>query len=251
MTSTFESLAALITLVTLEIVLGIDNIIFLTILSSRLPESTRYTAQRLGLGLALVTRVLLLLSISLLTQLTAPLFSLLGHEFSGKDLVMLAGGLFLLAKSTTEIINNVEDRPEHGAAHPGGSKAGRKGAFWGSLAGVVIQIGLLDIVFSLDSVITAIGMSNQVPVMVLAIAIAIVIMMLFARWVSQFVERHPSLKILGLSFLLLIGFSLMAEGLGQEIPKGYIYFSMFFAMLVELINMRYRRTHPSGENSPG
>jgi predicted tellurium resistance membrane protein TerC len=237
---TFESFAALITLVVLEIVLGIDNIVFLTILSSKLPASNRYKAQRIGLGVALVTRVLLLLSLSFLTQFIAPLFSLFGHDFSGKDVVLLVGGLFLLAKSTTEIINNVENKEEVQAeANQGGRRRGSA-----SFVGVVIQIGLLDIVFSLDSVITAVGMSNQIPIMVIAISIAIGVMMLFSEWISKFIEKHPSLKILALSFLLLIGFSLVSESLGQEIAKGYIYFSMFFAVLVEAINMRYRQTHP-------
>ncbi len=233
---TFESLAALITLTVLEIVLGIDNIVFLTILSGKLPPSSRFKAQRVGLALALVTRILLLLSLSFLTQFIAPLFNLFGHDFSGKDIILLIGGLFLLAKSTTEIINNVENKEAHA------QESRRSGA--ASFAGVVIQIGLLDIVFSLDSVITAVGMSNQIPIMIIAITIAIGVMMIFSGWISQFIERHPSLKILALSFLLLIGFSLVTESLGQEISKGYIYFSMFFAVLVEAINMRYRKTHP-------
>jgi predicted tellurium resistance membrane protein TerC len=232
-----ESAIALLTLVLLEIVLGIDNIVFLTILSGKLPKENRSKAQRMGLGLAVITRIGLLCSISLLTRLTAPLFDVFGHAVTGKDIVMLAGGLFLLAKSTTEIQENLEN---HEHAEEVREKQKKKQA---TLWGVVIQIALLDIVFSLDSVITAVGISNQLGVMITAILIAVGVMILFAPTLSNFIDQHPSLKILALSFLMLIGFSLMAEGMGQEIPKGYIYFSMFFAIFVELINMRYRKVN--------
>lgn len=232
-----ESAVALITLILLEIVLGMDNIIFLTILSGKLPVEVRVKAQRMGLGLAVVTRIGLLFSLTLLTRLTSPLFGVFGHEVTGRDLVMLAGGLFLLAKSTTEIQENLEYHDHREEAQ---AKQKRKAAtFWG----VIIQIALLDIVFSLDSVITAVGISNQLWVMITAILLAVIVMILFAPTLSAFIDKHPSLKILALSFLMLIGFSLFAEGLGQEIPKGYIYFSMFFAILVEMINMRYRKVN--------
>ncbi len=232
-----ESAVALITLILLEIVLGMDNIIFLTILSGKLPVEVRTKAQRMGLGLAVITRIALLFSLTLLTRLTSPLFGVFGHEVTGRDLVMLAGGLFLLAKSTTEIQENLEyhdHRVETQAKHKR-----RAVTFWG----VIIQIALLDIVFSLDSVITAVGISNQLWVMITAILLAVIVMILFAPTLSAFIDKHPSLKILALSFLMLIGFSLFAEGLGQEIPKGYIYFSMFFAIAVEMINMRYRKVN--------
>ena len=233
-----EPVIALLTLVLLEIVLGIDNIVFLTILSGKLPKENRYTAQRLGLGLAVVTRIGLLFSISLLAKLTNPLFTVFSHEVTGRDIVMLAGGLFLLAKSTIEIQENLEYH-EHKEEVRAKEKK-RATTLWG----VVVQIALLDIVFSLDSVITAVGISNNMPVMITAIIIAVGVMIFFAPKISDFIEGHPSLKILALSFLMLIGFSLVAEGFGQEIPKGYIYFSMFFAIFVELINMRYRKVHP-------
>ena len=233
-----EPVIALLTLVLLEIVLGIDNIVFLTILSAKLPKENRYQAQRLGLGLAVVTRIALLFSISLLAKLTNPLFHVFSHEVTGRDIVMLAGGLFLLAKSTIEIQENLE---YHGHVEEVRAKEKKRAStFWG----VIVQIALLDIVFSLDSVITAVGISNNMPVMVTAIIIAVGVMVFFAPKISDFIESHPSLKILALSFLMLIGFSLVAEGFGQEIPKGYIYFSMFFAIFVELINMRYRKVHP-------
>ncbi|MBI9049317.1 MAG: TerC family protein [Anaerolineaceae bacterium] len=231
----FESAIALITLILLEVVLGIDNIIFLTILSGKLPKENRYQAQRLGLGLAVVTRIGLLFSISLLAKLTDPLFSVFSHEVTGREIVMLAGGLFLLAKSTIEIQENLEYHDHKEEVRDKEKK--RTSTFWG----VIVQIALLDIVFSLDSVITAVGISNQLWVMITAIVIAIGVMILFAPKISDFIENHPSLKILALAFLMLIGFSLVAEGFGQEIPKGYIYFSMFFAIFIEMINMRYRK----------
>ena len=232
-----QAALALVTLVLLEIVLGIDNIVFLTILSGKLPKEVRANAQRLGLGAAVITRIALLFSLSLLTRLTNPLFSVFQHAVTGKDIVMLAGGLFLLAKSTTEIRDNLEDHEF--VEEQRAEQKKRQATFWG----VIIQIALLDVVFSLDSVITAVGISNQLAIMITAILIAVGIMILFAPALSNFIEAHPSLKILALSFLMLIGFSLVAEGLGQEIPKGYIYFSMFFAIFVELINMRYRKVN--------
>jgi predicted tellurium resistance membrane protein TerC len=234
----FEPVIALLTLVLLEIVLGIDNIVFLTILSAKLPKESRYQAQRLGLGLAVVTRIALLFSISLLAKLTNPLFHVSTHAVTGRDIVMLSGGLFLLAKSTIEIQESLEYH-EHKEEVRAKEKK-RATSFWG----VIVQIALLDIVFSLDSVITAVGISNNMPVMVTAIVIAVGVMIFFAPKISDFIEQHPSLKILALSFLMLIGFSLIVEGFGEEIPKGYIYFSMFFAIFVELINMRYRKVHP-------
>jgi predicted tellurium resistance membrane protein TerC len=233
-----ESAVALITLILLEIVLGMDNIIFLTILSGKLPVEVRTKAQRTGLGLAVITRIGLLFSLTLLTRLTSPFFSVFGHDVTGRDLVMLAGGLFLLAKSTTEIQENMENH-EHVVEVQAKEKKRRAATFWG----VIIQIALLDIVFSLDSVITAVGISNELWVMITAIVLAVIVMIIFAPTLSKFIEKHPSLKILALSFLMLIGFSLVAEGLGQEIPKGYIYFSMFFAIGVEMINMRYRKVN--------
>lgn len=244
MDAIFASIVALLTLILLEIVLGIDNIIFLTILTGRLPAEERTKAQRTGLSLAVLTRIGLLFSISLMTRLISPLFSVMGHAVTGRDLVLLAGGLFLLGKSTTEIQENMEYHEYKTEEREKRKK--RPATFWG----VIVQIALLDIVFSLDSVITAVGISNQLPVMITAIILAVAVMILFAPTLSQFVEKHPSLKILALAFLMLIGFSLVAEGLGQEIPKGYIYFSMFFAIIVELINMRVRKVHSQEENHP-
>jgi predicted tellurium resistance membrane protein TerC len=219
-----------LTLTVLEIVLGIDNVIFISILSNKLPGSQRATARRLGLGLAMGVRILLLLSISWITRLTEPLFSVFGHEISGRDLVLLVGGLFLLAKATHEIHGKLEGA-EHGAAAPAAP----------SFASVIVQILLLDIVFSLDSVITAVGMVQQVGVMIAAVVVAVVFMMVFAGPVSDFVERHPTVKVLALAFLLMIGAMLVAEGFHQHIPKGYVYFAMAFSVFVEMLNIRLRR----------
>jgi predicted tellurium resistance membrane protein TerC len=221
----------LVTLTALEIVLGIDNIVFISILSGKLPEDVQPTARRLGLALAMGMRILLLLSLSFLMGLSQPLFDLPFFELaiSGRDLVLLAGGLFLIAKSTWEIHDKLEGADGHGAVRVAPS-----------LMAVLIQIALLDVVFSLDSVITAVGMVNQIPVMVAAIVIAVGVMMVFAEPISRFVSNHPTIKMLALSFLLLIGVVLVAEGLHQHISKGYIYFAMAFSLGVEMLNLRLR-----------
>ncbi len=224
-----ENLIALLTLTALEIVLGIDNIVFISILADRLPKDQQARGRRTGLVLALVTRILLLLSISWIIRLTQPLFSVVSLEISGRDLILLIGGLFLLAKSTFEIHDKLEGK-EGGSNVKGGS----------TFASVVLQIGLLDIVFSLDSVITAVGMAKEVYVMIAAVIIAVIIMMWAATPLSKFVNEHPTVKILALSFLLLIGMSLLMEGLHQHISKGYIYFAMGFSVFVEMLNLRVR-----------
>ena len=221
---------ALLTLTLLEIVLGIDNIVFIAILTGRLPESQQPIAYKLGLMGALVTRLALLLAINWVMGLNEPLLSLLGYSLSGRDLILLGGGLFLIAKSAHEIYEKVEKVDEEEV--PGWSS---------SLAGVVAQIMVLDIVFSLDSVITAVGMAEHVEIMMAAVVIAIMVMLVFAKTIGDFVNKHPSMKILALSFLLLIGVLLTAEGLGQHIDKGYIYFAMSFALLVELLNIRFHK----------
>jgi predicted tellurium resistance membrane protein TerC len=218
------------TLTVLEIVLGIDNIVFISILADKLPRERQAQARLLGLALAMLTRILLLFSLTWIIRLTAPLFSVLGEEISGRDLVLLLGGLFLLGKSTHEIHGNLEG--EEGEASARVSP---------SFAGVLIQIMLLDIVFSLDSVITAVGMVDDIGVMVAAVVVAVGFMMLFSRPISEFVSRHPTIKMLALSFLIMIGVALIAEGLDQHIPKGYIYFAMAFSVGVELLNLRVRR----------
>jgi len=223
-----EALIALITLTVLEIVLGIDNIVFISIMAGKLPEKEQGKARTLGLGFALITRILLLLSLSWVVRLTAPIFTILNQDISGRDLILIIGGLFLLAKSTHEIHERLE-------GVEGGQPVRKVAA---SLAGVVVQIGLLDIIFSLDSVITAVGMARQLWVMILAVIIAIGVMMLAAGSIGAFVERHPTVKILALSFLLLIGMSLVAEGMEVHIPKGYIYFAMAFSVFVEMLNLR-------------
>jgi predicted tellurium resistance membrane protein TerC len=225
-----EWLVALITLTVLEIVLGIDNIIFISILAGKLPRRQQARARSVGLLVAMVTRVLLLFSLAWMIRLTAPLFTLLGHDFSGRDLILIAGGLFLLAKATFEIHDKLEGKEEH---HEGKGRA--------TFGAVITQIGLLDIVFSLDSVITAVGMARELWVMVTAVVAAVGVMLVAAGPISEFVSRHPTVKMLALSFLLLIGFSLVADGLGQHISKGYIYFAMGFSVLVEMLNLRMRR----------
>jgi predicted tellurium resistance membrane protein TerC len=232
-----EAWIALATLTILEIVLGIDNIIFIAILfiailADRVEEKSRARARRLGLSIAISTRILLLFSIVWIMQLTQPLFEVLGHEVSGKDLILIAGGIFLLFKSTREIHHKLEG--DHHAADASGSAA--------TFVSVIVQIALLDIVFSLDSVITAVGVAEDLPVMVLAVLIAGFFMIVSADRVSDFVSRHPTVKVLALSFLLLIGMSLVADGMGQHIPKGYIYFAMGFSIFVEMINLRTRPT---------
>ena len=232
-----EAWIALVTLTILEIVLGIDNIIFISILSGRLPEEQRPRAMRIGLGVAMGARIALLFSIAWVMRLTEPLFELLDHAISGRDLILVGGGLFLLAKATFEIHHKLEG-PEP-ATQAGGARA------WGStFAGVLVQILILDLVFSLDSVITAVGMADDIGVMVTAIVVAVGVMMLAATPVSAFVNRHPTVKMLALSFLLLIGMSLVAEGLDQHIPKGYIYFAMGFSVFVEMLNLKMAKDAP-------
>jgi predicted tellurium resistance membrane protein TerC len=220
----------LLTLTALEIVLGIDNVIFISILAGKLRGAQAERARKLGLLLAMLTRIALLFSISWLTRLTAPLFSVLGQEISGRDLVLIAGGLFLLAKSTYEI----HDKLEGGDGH-----AVKRAA--PSLASVLVQIMLLDVVFSLDSVITAVGMVDELSVMVTAVVVAVGFMLVFSGAISRFVNEHPTIKILALSFLILIGVLLVAEGFGQHIPKGYVYFAMAFSVGVEMLNLRMRK----------
>jgi predicted tellurium resistance membrane protein TerC len=225
-----EWLVALVTLTVLEIVLGIDNIIFISILAGKLPKHQQGRARSLGLMAAMVTRILLLFSLAWMIRLTAPFFTPFGHPISGRDLILLLGGLFLLAKATFEIHDKLE-----GAEHHGSSRAAA------SFGAVIAQIMLLDIVFSLDSVITAVGMARQFWVMVTAVVLAVGVMLVAAGPISDFVNRHPTVKMLALSFLLLIGFSLVADGLGQHISKGYIYFAMGFSVFVEMLNLRMRR----------
>ena len=224
---------ALVTLTVLEVVLGVDNVIFISILSAKLPRSQQRSARRLGLVLAMVARVGLLLSISWIIRLTEPLFAVAGHDFSGRDLTLLVGGLFLLAKSTFEIHESLEGEEGH--------KSDKVAA---SFASVIFQILVLDVVFSLDSVITAVGMVEQIGVMIAAIIIAVAVMLLSAEAISAFVNERPTVKILALSFLLLVGFSLVAEAFHQEIAKGYLYFAMAFSVFVELINQRSRHRQP-------
>ena len=221
---------ALATLTFLEIVLGVDNVIFISILSGKLPEHQQKRARRIGLLAAMGTRVLLLFSLAWISKLTAPLFTFVGNEISGRDLILILGGLFLLAKSTYEIHDKLEGEEGH---------ASKKVA--ASFTSVIIQIMVLDIVFSLDSVITAVGMARDLWVMVAAVMIAVGIMMASAEPISDFVHRHPTVKMLALSFLLLIGLSLIAEGFEHHIPKGYIYFAMGFSVFVEMINLRLRK----------
>jgi len=228
---TLENGIALLTLTILEIVLGIDNIVFISILADRLPHDQQPKARQMGLGLAMLTRILLLLSLSWIIKLDTPLFQLpiFNIGISGRDLILLGGGLFLIAKSTHEIHNKLEGKEDEASAEAAVS-----------LTAVVIQIGLLDIVFSLDSVITAVGMANNIAIMIGAVIIAVIIMMFASTPISDFVNQHPTVKILALSFLLLIGTSLIIEGLHQEIPKGYIYFAMAFSVFVEMLNLRVR-----------
>lgn len=225
-----ENWIALLTLTSLEIVLGVDNLVFITILASKLPKSQQLRAERIGLGLAMFMRILLLLSISWIAQLTTPLFSVIGYTISGRDLILLVGGLFLIGKSTFEIHDKLEGKEGHSEARL------RKVTF----SSVIIQIMLLDVVFSIDSVITAVGMANSIYIMIAAVVIAVIVMALTVGKISEFVEQHPTIKILALSFLLLIGFSLVVEGLHQHIPKGYIYFAMGFSLFVEVLNTRLR-----------
>ncbi|CAN5356136.1 TerC family protein [soil metagenome] len=231
--TTPQTWIAFATLLSLEIVLGIDNIIFIVILAGKLPVEQQARARRLGLTLAAVTRVLLLLSLAWMIRLTAPLFEVLDHEISGRDLILIIGGVFLIAKSTHEIHQRLEG--------PEGHKSAKAAT---SFMAVIFQILILDLVFSLDSVITAVGMVDEVPVMIAAVLGAIVVMLIFAERLAAFVNRHPSVKVLALSFLLLIGVNLIAEGVERHIPKGMIYFAMGFSVFVEAINIRTRRHSP-------
>jgi predicted tellurium resistance membrane protein TerC len=228
---TVESLIAFLTLTSLEIVLGIDNIVFIAILTAKLEAKRQDSARRLGLALAMLMRIGLLLAISWIMRLVTPLFTIAGHGISGRDLILLVGGVFLIGKATFEIHERMEGEGEHTDV--------KKAA--ASFSSVIIQIMLLDIVFSLDSVITAVGMVQHVPIMIAAIVAAVGVMMLFSGVVSRFVMRHPTIKMLALSFLLLIGVMLVAEGLGQHFDRKYVYFAMAFSLFVELLNMRAHR----------
>jgi predicted tellurium resistance membrane protein TerC len=224
-----QNWASLLTLTALEIVLGIDNIIFISIMASRLPGPQQPRARKIGLALALITRLALLASIAWIATLTNPLFAIGEYDVSVRDLILIVGGLFLLAKGTTEIHQNLEG--EHGEEKAGGTA---------SFASVVVQIMLLDIVFSLDSVITAVGMASDISIMITAVVLSVVIMMFSAGPISEYVTAHPTIKVLALSFLLLIGMSLIGDGLDMHIPKGYVYFAMGFSIFVEMINLRVR-----------
>lgn len=226
-----EAWISLATLAALEIVLGVDNIIFINILVGRLPERQRQSGRILGLALAMLTRILLLMSLAWIMKLTAPLFTVFNQEISGRDLILLIGGLFLIIKSSGEIKEAINHQEHHE------SESKNKVSY----LGVLIQIAVLDIVFSLDSVITAVGMASHLPVMILAIMIAVGVMMFAAKPIGNFVDTHPTLKILALAFLILVGISLIAESLDIHIPKGYIYFAMGFSVVVEMINIRMRR----------
>jgi len=227
---------ALLTLTALEIVLGVDNIIFIAILAGKLPEKKQPRARRLGLLMAMFSRIGLLFCLSLIMRLTKPFFTVLNNEISGRDLILIAGGLFLLVKATLEIHNKLEGTEEEVSAR----------RLHASLISVVLQIMVLDIVFSLDSVITAIGLVNQIPIMVVAIIIAVIFMMIFVGKISDFIDDHPTIKILALSFLLLVGMALIGEGFSLHIPKGYIYFAMAFSVFVEILNMRLRKVAGKG-----
>ena len=228
---TSDNLIALVTLTALEVVLGVDNVIFISILAGKLPARDQARARRVGLMAAMVMRILLLFSLAWIVRLTEPLFTALGRGISGRDLILLGGGLFLLAKATMEIHERLE-----------GVEGERSARVAPSFGAVIFQIMLLDIVFSLDSVITAVGMADSLPVMVIAVVVAVGIMMMSSGAISEFVQRHPTVKVLALSFLLLIGMSLVGEGLGQHIPKGYIYFAMAFSVFVEVVNIRVRKS---------
>jgi len=227
---TYQGLLALVTLTMLEIVLGVDNVIFISILSAKLPAGDQPRARRAGLLAAMLMRIALLFSIGWVVRLTAPLLSIAGRDISGRDLVLIGGGLFLLVKATLELHERLEGEDHQRAARAAPS-----------LGAVIAQIMMLDVVFSLDSVITAVGMADDISIMVAAVILSVAIMMVSAGPVSEFVGHHPTIKVLALSFLLLIGMSLVADGLGLHIPKGYIYFAMGFSVFVEMINLRVRR----------
>jgi predicted tellurium resistance membrane protein TerC len=226
----------LLTLTVLELVLGIDNIVFISILSGKLPAHQQKKARLIGLSLAMLMRILLLLSITWVMGLTRPLFTIAGFQITGRAMILIAGGLFLLVKSTHEIHDQIEGEDEHRAVRA-----------VASLFAVLVQISLLDIVFSLDSVITAVGMVDQVAIMIIAVIVAVIVMMIFANPVSGFVDRHPTIKMLALSFLLLIGVNLIAEGLGFHIPRGYTYFAMAFSLFVEMLNLKIRSRKPAAQ----
>ena len=225
----------LLTLTALEIVLGIDNIVFISIVAGRLPDKSQKKARLLGLASAMIMRVLLLLTLSWIMRLTEPLFAVGNFGVSGRALILIAGGLFLLAKSTREIHHRIEGGDKHGT-----------GAIRASFSAVLLQIALLDAVFSLDSVITAVGMVDEIAVMIVAVILAVAVMMIFAEPISRFIDRHPTMKMLALSFLLLIGVNLIGEGVGFHIPKGYTYFAMGFSLLVEMLNLKMRKRKRSG-----
>jgi predicted tellurium resistance membrane protein TerC len=225
-----EAWVALVTLTALEIVLGIDNIIFISILVGRLPAHQQQRARTLGLSLAMISRIILLLSLAWVMGLTKPIFTLFAHAISARDLILIGGGIFLFFKSTMEIHNSLEGE---GDAHGGLAAAG--------FFGVLTQIAVLDIIFSLDSVITAVGLAKHLPVMVLAIVIAVGVMMFAAKAIGEFVDAHPTIKMLALSFLILVGVTLVADGLGMHIPKGYVYFAMAFSTCVEMLNLKIRK----------
>ncbi len=227
-----EAWIALLTLTLLEIVLGIDNIVFISILAGRLPESKRDRARIVGLMLAMIMRILLLLSIKWLMGLTKPLFAILENPFSGKDIILLLGGLFLIGKATHEIHNKLEGEEEHHET--------KKAAV--SFAGIIAQILVIDLVFSLDSVITAVGMANQLWVMITAVVISIAFMLFFSKFIADYVDRHPTVKMLALAFLVLIGVNLIADGVGHHIPKGYTYFAMAFSVGVEMLNLKIKKS---------
>jgi len=225
-----EAWVALVTLTALEIVLGIDNIIFISILVGRLPVHQQQRARTIGLSLAMLTRIALLLSLAWVMSLTRPLFSLFGHAVSARDLILIGGGLFLFVKSTMEIHNSLE-----------GEEGGHSGLPVAGFAAVLVQVALLDIIFSLDSVITAVGLARDLPVMILAIVIAVGVMMFAARAIGEFVDTHPTIKMLALSFLILVGVTLVGDGMGMHIPKGYVYFAMAFSVCVEMLNLKVRK----------
>ena len=229
---TADGLIALLTLTFLEVVLGVDNVIFISILVGKLPKHQQPRGRTLGLGAAMGMRILLLLSLTWIMRLTAPLFHAFGHGFSGRDLILIGGGLFLIWKSTVEIHDKLEGEEGHGQARVAPS-----------FAAVIGQIMVLDIIFSLDSVITAVGMANDLSIMITAVVVAVAIMMFSAKTIGDFVMRHPTVKVLALSFLLMIGLTLIADGAGFHIPKGYVYFAMGFSIFVEMINLRIRPAH--------
>ena len=237
-----EAWIALLTLTVLEIVLGVDNIIFISILVGRLPDTQRNRARTIGLALAMVSRIVLLLSITWVMRLTQPIFTLFSNALSGRDLILIVGGLFLLGKSTHEIHNSLEGHGEE-------TQQTRTASF----TGILIQIAILDIVFSLDSVITAVGLARHIQVMIIAVVISVVVMMASARALGAFVDQHPTIKMLALSFLILVGVTLLGEGLDLHIPKGYVYFAMAFSVAVEMLNLRMRATraaHPVQLHKP-